>query len=220
MNHVMAMNRSSMDRMEVRPWTATGHRSTAPEKLTDEALMAAVVEGNQNAFSTIVERHQLDLYRYCMSFLKNPERARDAAQEVFLKAYSKASTFDGDRLFRPWFFRIARNLCLNILERDRIVDMTSLQDPAFNTFGQDGRIWESEMQDPAALALEDERHQYLLAAMERLPEREREIVELRFFQNMCARDIAAIVGSTEGAVRTKLHRTLKSLRADLSAYMA
>lgn len=220
MNHAMVMNRSSMDRMGVRPWAATGNRKTAPEQQTDEALMATVVQGDQNAFATIVERHQVDLFRYCMSFLKNPERARDAAQEVFLKAYSKAGTFDPDRLFRPWFFRIARNLCLNMLERDRIVDMTSLQDPAFNTFGQDGRIWESDMPDPAAMALEDERHQCLLAAMERLPEREREIVELRFFQNMCARDIAAIVGSTEGAVRTKLHRTLKSLRADLSAYMA
>jgi RNA polymerase sigma-70 factor (ECF subfamily) len=220
MYQAVAMNRSSMYGMGVRSWTATSNRGPAPEHVTDESLMAAVVGGNQSAFGTIVERYQTDLYRYCMSFLKNPERARDAAQEVFLKAYSKAGSFDGERPFRPWFFRIARNFCLNVLERDRIVDMSSLQDPAFNAFGQDGRIWESEMPNPAALALEDERHQCLFEALQRLPEREREIVELRFFQNMCARDIAAIVGSTEGAVRTKLHRTLKSLRADLSAHMA
>lgn len=220
MNQALTYNSTTTVGTEVRPRTAPRTWTTEPKQITDESLMADVVNGKQEAFGTIVERHQADLYRYCMSFLKNPERARDAAQEVFLKAYSKANTFDGDRPFRPWFFRIARNLCLNMLERDRIVEMTSLQDPAFNAFGTDGRIWESDGPDPSSLALEEERHQKLLEAMGRLPKRDREIVELRFFQNMCARDIAAIVGSTEGAMRTKLHRTLKILREHMAGYMA
>lgn len=200
-------------------WIKQERKTTDLESFSDEALMAATVEGDQAAFAVLVARHQSDLFRFCMSLLKNPERARDAVQDAFLKAFSKADTFDSTRCFRPWFFRIARNLCLNMLERDRLVVMNSLQDPAYSAFGEDGQAWESEGPDPSSQALEDERNQQLVRAMERLPERDREIVQLRFFQNLCARDIATIVGSTEGAVRTKLHRTLKVLRGNLALYM-
>lgn len=220
MNHAVAMNHQALQVGYVNNAIQRSNRRPTREPVTDESLMAEVVSGNTQAFAAIVERHQVDLYRYCMSFLKNPERAQDAVQEVFLRAYTKAGTFDKARLFRPWFFRIARNLCLNLLERDRIVEMDSLQDPSLNPYGQDGWVWESDMPDPGAKAVEVERHRLLLTAMKALPEREREIVELRFFQNMCARDIADIVGSTEGAVRTKLHRTLKGLRSVLAGYIA
>jgi len=219
MNQTYAAPYATTSRIRTQKWIKKERSPLNLESATDESLMAATVQGNQAAFAVLVARHQADLFRFCMSLLKNPERARDAAQDAFLKAFSKAGTFDTDRSFRPWFFRVARNLCLNMLERDRLVAMSSLQDPAFSAFGEDGQVWESEGPDPASQALEDERNQQLLKAMERLPERDREIVQLRFFQNLCARDIATIVGSTEGAVRTKLHRTLKVLRGNLALYM-
>jgi RNA polymerase sigma-70 factor (ECF subfamily) len=219
MNQTYAVSYPVQSPIRTQRWVKHERSTPDLESSSDEALMAATVQGNQAAFAVLVARHQSDLFRFCMSLLKNPERARDATQDAFLKAFSKADTFDTTRSFRPWFFRVARNLCLNMLERDRLVAMSSLQDPAYSAFGEDGQAWESEGPDPASQALEDERNQQLLRAMERLPERDREIVQLRFFQNLCARDIATIVGSTEGAVRTKLHRTLKVLRGSLALYM-
>lgn len=219
MNPLQVVNHSTRPPVALRNWRINETPTLDLKCAADELLMAATVQGNYAAFGLLVERYQSDLFRYCMSFLKNPERARDAAQDAFLKAFHKAPSFDAERRFKPWFFRIARNVCLNMLERDRVVEMTSLYDPAYNAYGEDGGIWESDGPDPASLALEDERHRQLMKAMRRLPERDREIVQLRYFQDMSARDIAAIVGSTEGAVRTKLHRTLKMLRDDLNSYM-
>ena len=90
--------------------------------------------------------------------------------------------------------------------------MTSLQDYATDAQHDGAEIFPSPGDGPDAQAMDAERRAALEAALDQLDEEAREIIVLRFFQRMSAKEIAQIVGGTDGAIRTRLHRILKGLR--------
>jgi RNA polymerase sigma-70 factor (ECF subfamily) len=90
--------------------------------------------------------------------------------------------------------------------------MESLEEYASSAREESGDVLQSPSDGPDSLLMTAERHELVAEALASLDEESREIVTLRFFERMQARDIAEIIGSTEGAVRTRLHRILKSLR--------
>lgn len=189
------------------------------EQTTDEFLMKAIVAGDSVAFIVLIERYQQDLHRFCMHFLRDPERAQDASQEVLLRLCCSSHTFDTSLCFKAWFLRIARNVCLTEIYRDRRVSVRSLQDTLQNPTESCDLAAESAFIDPATHLLQDERFQKLLEALHRLPTHSREILELRYFQRLSGREIAAIIGATEGSVRTRIHRALRRLRREMDDYM-
>ncbi len=134
------------------------------------------------------------------------------AQETFVRVYVARARFDPKRKFRPWILCIARNLCLNELKRKKAVPMESLEEYASTARAASGEVLPSAADSPDEQLMEAERRELLLKALDSLDEESREIVVLRFFERMQARAIGEIIGSTEGAVRTKLHRILRALR--------
>lgn len=80
----------------------------------DNVLVLRVKEGDVESFRQLVERHQDRIYYLGIKFLRNREEAQDFAQEVFLKAFSKLSTFRGEVPFFAWLYRIAFNLAVNV----------------------------------------------------------------------------------------------------------
>lgn len=179
---------------------------------TDEQLMEALDAGDDQALAELVERYQNDIFRFCLHYLKNVELAKEMAQETFLRIYTARARFEVSRKFKPWMLCIARNLCLNELKRRKMVQMETLEEYASSSREDTGEILRSSDDSPYELLLTQERHRYLLEVLEGLPEESREIVVLRYFQKLSAREIADIVDSTEGAVRTRLHRILKQMR--------
>lgn len=182
------------------------------EEHDDEQLMELLCQGVEDALASLVRRYQNDVFRFCLHYLKNVEYAREAAQETFLRVYTARERFDTARRFKPWMLCIARNLCLNELKRKKAVSMETLEEYASSAREESGGVMESPADGPAELLMASERHQLLLQALETLPSEAQEIVKLRFFERMSAREIAQVVESTEGAVRTRLHRTLRQLR--------
>jgi len=175
--------------------------------------MALLGQGRQDGLAELVHRYQNDLFRFCLHYLKDAERAKDLAQETFIRVYTARDRFDQSRKFRPWVLCIARNLCLNELKRKKTVSMESLEEYASSAREGFGEILRSSADGPDELLQTAERRNLLLEALAELDEESREIVHLRFFERMQAREIAEIVGSTEGAVRTRLHRILRGMRA-------
>jgi RNA polymerase sigma-70 factor (ECF subfamily) len=182
------------------------------EEHGDEQLMELMCRGVEDALAGLVRRYQNDVFRFCLHYLKNVEHAREAAQETFLRVYTARERFDTARSFKPWMLCIARNLCLNELKRKKAVPMETLEEYASSAREDSGGVMESPADGPVELLIASERHQLLLQALETLPGEAQEIVKLRFFERMSAREIAEVVDSTEGAVRTRLHRTLRQLR--------
>lgn len=184
--------------------------STKPQ--TDEELMVLLCQGASDALSELVERYQNDIFRFCLHYVREVERAKEMAQETFIRVYVARARFDSQRKFRPWVLCIARNLCLNEIKRKKAVPMESLEEYASTARSESGEVLQSAADGPDRILMTAERQELLARALASLDEESREIVTLRFFERMPARDIAEVVGSTEGAVRTRLHRILKSLR--------
>lgn len=175
--------------------------------------MALLSQGDQEALAELVRRYQNDIFRFSLHYVRDIERAKEMSQETFIRVYVARARFDPSRKFRPWILCIARNLCLNEIKRKKAVSMESLEEYASSARDETGEVLQSSADGPAQLMMADERRKLLVEALEKLDPESREIVRLRFFERLQARDIAEVVGSTEGAVRTRLHRILKSMRA-------
>jgi RNA polymerase sigma factor (sigma-70 family) len=170
---------------------------------SDERLVDLVRAGYEPAFETIVERYRGPLTRYVKAILPS-ERAEDAVQQSFLNAYEAIRRDDAELKLRPWLYRIAHNAALNGL-RDRGL----VEQPL------DERIDGVERPDQVL-----ERRQGLaevIAAVQELPERQRDAIVLRELEGRSYEEISAVLGVTGGAVRQLLHRARSALRTAATA---
>jgi len=188
------------------------HRLNADDR-TDEALMTELRGGRESALAELVRRYQQDIFRFCLHYLKEVEAAKDMTQETFVRVYASRQRFDAERKFKPWVLCIARNLCLNELKRKKAVPMETLEGYASSARDGMGGLAHYSADGPDEVLMVQERRQALRQAIEELNDESRELVVLRFFERMSAKEIAEVTGSTEGAIRTRLHRLLGSMRA-------
>ncbi|HEX3556217.1 MAG TPA: RNA polymerase sigma factor [Thermoanaerobaculia bacterium] len=175
-----------------------------------EAL-AKVAAGDADAFAILVESHQERLLRLCERLLGDAEEARDAAQDVFLKAYRKAAEARPQGQVYTWLYRIAVNHCLNKLRRRKLVRFLRWEDseerdlPAFDPPDRGA--------DPAATLEARRRWQATRQAIARLPENQRAVLVLVRFEGMAYKQAAEVLGITEGAVESRLVRAMRRLEA-------
>ena len=179
--------------------------------------MAELRQGRDASLAELVRRYQNDLFRFCLHYLREVETAKELTQETFVRVYTSSSRFDVRRKFRPWVLCIARNLCLNELKRKKAVTMETLEEYASAARDESGEVFRFSGDAPDEAVILRERRELLMRAVDKLNDESRELIALRFFEQMSAKEIAEIIGSTEGAVRTRLHRLLGALRAKYGA---
>jgi RNA polymerase sigma-70 factor, ECF subfamily len=188
----------------------------APGEAADPGweVLARVATGDVEAFAALVEEHQRRLFRLCERLLGDPEEARDAAQEVFLKAFRKAGDFRPRGQVYTWLYRIAVNHCLNRLRRRRLAQFVRLAGPEGEE--DEGPAWEppDEAPDPAAALAARRRWRAARAALARLPPGQRAVVVLVRFEGLSYREAAAALAITEGAVESRLVRAMRRLEAE------
>jgi RNA polymerase sigma-70 factor (ECF subfamily) len=185
-----------------------------PPLSPEAALARSAADGDKGAFTRLVEAHKRAVYGLCVRLLTDPEEARDAAQEAFVRAWSAMGAFDPSQPFAPWVLRIARNLCLDQLRR-RLPARARVEldaDPG------DGAP--AELPDPSAPRADEalERAQtgeVLAAAVAALPPNYREVVHLFHVEQLSYKEIAATLGVPMGTVMTWLHRARSRLRQEL-----
>lgn len=188
----------------------------AQERQTDpdRGVLARVADGDVESFAVLVGRHETRLVRLCERLLGNPEEARDAAQEVFLKAFRKAGSYRPRGKVYTWLYRIAVNHCLNLLRRRRIAQ--------FLSFGEVGRSPKDaddadfDPQDPAPGAEERlasrRRWQATRRLIDGLPASQRAVLVLAKLEGLSYREIAETLEITEGAVESRLFRAMQRLK--------
>jgi RNA polymerase sigma-70 factor (ECF subfamily) len=178
----------------------------------DWEVLTRVAEGDTESFGVLVERHQDRLIRLCERMLGDRETAREAAQEVFLKAFRKASTYRPRGQVYTWLYRIAVNHCLNRLRRRKLVRFLS-----FGETGPAGQDRETafdpadEAPDAATRAEARERWQRTRELIDRLPAGQRAVLILAKFEGLSYRQIAETLEITEGAVESRLFRAVQRL---------
>lgn len=173
--------------------------------------LSRAAAGDADAFARLVEHHQERLLRLCERLLGDAEEARDAAQEVFLKTFRKAGELRPQGQVYTWLYRLAVNHCLNRLRRRRIVRFLRLETteephmPAFDP--------PDPAADPAATLEARQRWQATRRAIDRLPDNQRAVLILARFEGLSYRQIAEVLGITEGAVESRLVRAMRRIGA-------
>lgn len=160
--------------------------------------------GDPDAYGQLVRRYQTAVFNVCYRLLHDRAEAEDAAQEAFLRAYTRLETFDLERPFGPWMKRVAANLCLNRLEAcpPAAAELDEERDRAPDA-------------DPEAAREQTESAEAVRAAIAGLPPHYRAVVELRHFQNLSYDEIAAALKLPLSEVKSHLFRARKMLAEKL-----
>lgn len=198
-------------------------RAAVDSQIVDE-VSALLARGNRieagERFAEVVERHQRRATRIAYYYLRDPAEVDEAVQDAFLKAFVNIRSFRERLYFELWFTRILVNGCLDRVKsrarRNRWIVPAGDGDP---TSGPRDEIERRPALDPSpeAALLREERRAELLAAVDRLPERQRAVVVLSQFEGHATRDVAAMLDLTEATVRVHLFRAIRSLRRLLDA---
>lgn len=174
-----------------------------PDPVSDEVLVRRARDGEESALSALVKRHTDAVYRVALSIAGDPDVAQDVSQDAFLKAFRGLDGFRGDAAFRTWLLTIAANAARGALRRQgrrRETDLETAPPVASEGRGPD---------EDAVLASEAARAR---EALERLPEKQRLSVQLRVDEGLSFREIAEVIGSTEGAARVNYFHGIRKLR--------
>lgn len=167
----------------------------------DRVLVARCLKGDASAFEPLVARYQRVLFGVALRLVGNYEDARDATQNTFIRAYEHLDSFDPNRRFFSWIYRIAVNECLNMRRARRPQEElgTALQ-------VQGGQTEAVEARERAVL---------IEQALGRLSEEYREVVVLRYFGDLSYEEISEAVGVPEKTVKSRLFSARQRLAAEL-----
>ncbi|MFQ6043414.1 MAG: RNA polymerase sigma factor [Candidatus Poribacteria bacterium] len=179
--------------------------------IPDELWVKKAVEGDLSAFDEIVNRHHTKIYRLAYRLLGNAEDADDATQETFIEAYKSLKSFKYKSKFSTWLYRVALNTCHQQIRKaeSRRRTLTAFADNVKFLDAENG------IETPDNVALKKERQRLLQAAIDRLPERQKQVIVLFYMQNLKYREIAEILGCPEGTVASRLNTAIKNLKPKL-----
>ena len=185
------------DRVEGRP-------------LEDVDLARLARDGDVHAYGELVERYREVAFRTAWLITRSTADAEDAAQEAFVKAYYALGRFRAGEAFRPWILRIVANEAKNRRRsagrRERLAVRVA-----------DERGPGDAAPSPETAAVEVERREDLLAALEQLPERDRLVVAYRYLLELSEAETAEALGVRPGTVKSRLSRALGRLRTEMDA---
>ena len=152
----------------------------------------------QTDFQSAVSRNSQRLFLLALSFVKNHADAEDVLQDVFLKLWSRTAAFEDETHMDKWLTRVCVNTCRNLLRAPFRKRCTVSADEA-----------------QALYTFDDTQDRDLFCAVMALPERERTVVHLFYYEDLPVREIAAMLHIGESAVKTALHRARNHLKSHL-----
>ncbi len=171
--------------------------------LTDDTLFERWLDGDDAAFRLLYDRLAPIVLRIAMKHGLGVAEAKDAVQQTFLSVHRARADFRRGAHVRPWFFTIAYNVVRQYFRTkyarpEAALELDGVRDPVFE---------EPELErDPADIA------DCVRGAVARLPDGQRRVIELHWFDRRPFAEVATMVGSTEGAVRVRAHRGYEALR--------
>jgi RNA polymerase sigma-70 factor (ECF subfamily) len=158
--------------------------------------------GDKEAFNTLYRIYITPVYRFAYSRLRNADDAEDIVQETFTKAYEAIGRYDDRGItLLPYLFTVARNLIINAGKKKKAEPMPQ----------EDIEKHSGDM-DPERDAIEGEERRAIYLALDKLPDADRSVIELRFFSEYSYAEIAERSGKREDAIRQQVARALKKLR--------
>ncbi|MBM4465185.1 MAG: sigma-70 family RNA polymerase sigma factor [Chloroflexi bacterium] len=168
----------------------------------ETAWIQRAVAGDQEAFACLVEAYQTPVYNLAYRMLGDAVEAEDAAQETFLRAYTRLSTYDTERKFSSWLLAIASHHCIDRLRQRRWGWLSLDELPPWR--------WLASSR-PEEAVIRGEEHDEVRQLLDQLPHHYRATVILRYWYDLSYQEIAEAMKTTESAVKSTLHRARRML---------
>lgn len=194
-----------------RPAQPTGESHSVESQ--ERAWAVAARQGDEEAFAKLVEAYQRPIYNLAYRMLGSPGEAEDAAQETFLRAYTRLHTYDPSRKFSSWILSIGSHYCIDRLRRRRgkTVSMEEIMSE---------RWLPDDDPRPEQRTLEHEREALIQTMLQQVAPQYREVLILRYWHDYSYEDIAEITQTSVSAVKSRLHRARNAVADALETHEA
>lgn len=185
-----------------------------PAAINDIELMKRISEGDQEAVSLLVDRYGAMVYRTALKILCDADLAKDVVQEVYIRIWRKASSYDSRYPLRIWIYRITGNRCIDCLRKERLLH-------PFSCRATDRSIPETFMPADASpekkLIMKEEWKAFAEASAQLSP-RQRQVYVLRELEGLDTDDVSRMTGLTPDQIKSNLHYARKKMREILEKY--
>ncbi len=182
----------------------------------DKAIIARIIDGDDKAFESLVQKYRKSVYYLVFKIVRNADDAEDLTQDSFVKAYSFIHKFDPKYAFSTWLFKIATNNCIDFIRRRKMQTLSIDSPQNFD----DGSPLYIQIQDrgplPSDSLLLKERREILTVAIERLPERYRNLLHMRYFDELSYEEVAERLRLPMGTIKAQLHRARELLFSEIA----
>ena len=188
----------------------------------EQLLLQHAAAGDAGALETLMNRYSSRVYRLAYGITRSAPDAEEIVQDVFLQLVRKGTGFEGRAALGSWIYRVTTNVALNKRRGKRYQVETSLDD-VLPTYEPDGHragprafLVANWSERPDVELLSGEARRVLEEAIDRLPEHYRAVLVLRDVEELSNEEVAAAVGDSVSAVKTRLHRARMAMREILT----
>lgn len=201
-----------------------GAMSAQPSALggaADESLLLSRMRaGEERAFEELVRAMSARMLAVARRMMRSEEDARDAVQDAWASAFRGLAAFDGQSRLSTWLHRITVNACLMRLRTKRRKPERSIEE-LLPRFKEDGHQWEpsAPWREIGGAAMSGETAEVVRKCIDELPEAYRTVLVLRDLEGVDTAEAAEMLGLSENALKTRLHRARQALRELLDPYM-
>lgn len=181
------------------------------DPLFEKRLIQGLKKKDAIAFEKFVEMYQKDIYNLSLRFLGNEQDALDITQELFIKVLKKIDTFEGNSKLSTWVYRITVNYCKDFVKKNRRRTHISLDKPIGNADGDFLNEIEDGGPTPQTILEKKLENELLQNAIESLEGEQKEIIILRYINELSYSEIGEILKLPEGTIKSRLSRARKKL---------
>lgn len=183
---------------------------TSQPSQSDEAIVHLIIKGDKDLYGELIDRYEAKLTRYVMRFTQQQDDVSDVIQVIFIKAYMNLQSFDTDRSFNSWIYRIAHNESVNHLKK-RGGEKIAFID--FDTFFP--HPFAKEESDSLALSREDKER--LEVSLSKISPKYREVLVLYYYDELSYQEIADVLHIPIATVGVRIRRGKEALQKILTA---
>lgn len=191
--------------------TSTSPRENASaSSIADDKFVFEALKGNESSYKQLVDKYQKPLYFHIRKMIKEKELVDDLVQEVFMKAFHNLSSYSNEYAFSTWLYRIATNHTIDYLRKKKLQTL-SINEP-YKT--KDGDM-EIQLPDNSfatdSPVIKKERKQIVQHAIQNLPEKYRQVIEMRHMEEKSYQEISEILDLPLGTVKAHIFRAREML---------
>lgn len=172
----------------------------------EEVWLEQARQGDKAAFGHLIEAYQRPVYNLAYRMLNNSGEAEEAAQEAFIRAYTRLDSYNPAHKFSTWMLSITSNYCIDLIRKRRAL-LLSIDEP----LPSHPALQSEKSQGPESQMVTNEQQEMVQGLLQELPEDYRQAVVLRYWYEMSYDEIAEVMNTTVSAIKSRLFRARRLL---------